>query len=396
MTNKSKISELMFKEVKFSSNLDSCLLLEDGTVYLGKAIGKRNNKSFGEIVFNTGMTGYQEILTDPSYAEQIVTLTYTEIGNYGINIKNSQSRNIFANGLVIKNLSPIVSSWQAEDNLNLDEYLKSFDKSGIYGLDTRALTRKIRTKGAMRSVLVTDISEKTSEYLESLLNEVCNSPSMQGMNLATKVSIQEEYKLETKQSEILGTVAVLDFGLKQNMLDLLLERGVNVHVFPSNTSFEKIKKINPVGIFLSNGPGDPASCTQEIETVKKLVEWNSIPIFGVCLGHQILSLVSGLKTYKLKFGHRGSNQPVLDQETKKVLITSQNHGFAVAEDNLPANIKITHRSLNDHTVEGIAYTDRPFFSVQYHPEACPGPHDTQYLFDKFIYLIKNNSVVSIK
>lgn len=373
--------------LKSEAKDDAVLLLEDGTCFHGKALGRRDNKSFGEIVFNTGMTGYQEILTDPSYAGQIVTLTYTEIGNYGINHSDNQSRKSFAKGLVIKNISPITSSWRAEKELDLDGFLKKEGLSGIYDIDTRALTRKIRSEGAMRSVLYTGSEVKDPKKLEKLLEEVKESPSMVGRRLTEEVTTEDIYSVKTKCGNSLGTVAVIDFGLKQNMISLLSERNIDLKIFPSTVSFDEIKELNPVGIFLSNGPGDPASCKPEIELVKQMIESDLCPVFGVCLGHQLLATALGAKTFKLKFGHRGSNQPVIELETGKVLITSQNHGFAVDENSLKDcthEVYVTHKSLNDGTVEGIACKNKPIFSVQYHPEASPGPHDTQYLFDKFI------------
>jgi|688.fasta_scaffold02802_4 carbamoyl-phosphate synthase small subunit len=399
------------------------LVLEDGSYFIGKAFGKLDNKAFGEIVFNTGMTGYQEVLTDPSYAGQIITLTYTEIGNYGINLTDNQSRKIFASGFIVKNISPLISSWRAVDG-DLNSFLQKYQISGLYGIDTRALTRKIRSLGAMRSVISTenypelnsDLSEQ--EIIKQLLEEVKQSKQMSGLDLASEVSTEKAYtrpydkylsssnfaKNTQKNAEMhkkpCAKVTVLDFGLKDEMLNLLNKQGIDLEIIPANSSFEQIMQTKPNGIFLSNGPGDPEACTSIIETVKKLIDYVSsktnedsyIPLFGVCLGHQILSLASGAETFKLKFGHRGSNHPVKDLLSGKSFITSQNHGFAVKEESLPLNkIRITHKSLNDGTIEGFEYIDKPIFAVQFHPEASPGTHDTNYLFDKFTSLITKSS-----
>jgi carbamoyl-phosphate synthase small subunit len=365
----------------------ACLVLEDGTYYLGKAIGKRQHKSFGEIVFNTGLCGYQEILTDPSYAGQIVTLTYPEIGNYGISQLDNQSRKAFAAGLVIKNLSPVSSSWRGKDG-DLEQFLLDQNLSGIYGIDTRALTRHIRSRGAMRSLLSTEEVEFDSKKIAELLAEVKHSKEMTGQDLAAVVSTPKAYAQKC-EGKAIASLVVLDFGLKRNMLTLLNQQGFDLQVLPANASYEDILSCKPAGVFLSNGPGDPEACLQAQETVKKLVENEIAPIFGVCLGHQILSIALGAKTFKLKFGHRGSNHPVKDLTNGRVFITSQNHGFAVQEETLPlSQVKVTHKSLNDDTIEGIEHLHKQVFSVQFHPEACPGPHDTDYLFLKFTEMVK--------
>ncbi|MDJ0625120.1 MAG: glutamine-hydrolyzing carbamoyl-phosphate synthase small subunit [Candidatus Caenarcaniphilales bacterium] len=369
----------------------ACLILEDGSCFRGKALGKKQTKTFGEIVFNTGITGYQEILTDPSYAKQIVTLTYPEIGNYGVTDLDNQSRRVFASGLIIKNLSPVSSSWRSNGS-NLEDFLLKNNLSALYGIDTRALTRRIRDKGAMRCVLSTD--DNYEEQLESLQQEVLDSPSMNNQDLTSLVTTPKRY-CEKGKAPIKGTLAVLDLGLKLNMLKLLTKQGFDLEVFPANTSFEEISSMNPDGIFLSNGPGDPSAAKQVIETVKKLIDSNIAPIFGVCLGHQILSLAFGARTFKMKFGHRGSNHPVKDLTTNKVFITSQNHGFAVDDKTISSELlNITHRSLNDNTLEGIEHKHKPIFSVQFHPEASPGPHETDYLFEKFGNLIEQNKKIN--
>lgn len=362
--------------MNFDQNHKACLVLENGSYFIGKALGALNKKSFGEIVFNTGLSGYQEILTDPSYAGQTIILTYPEIGNYGINAEDNQAAKTFATGLVIKNISPVSSSWRAEQDLN--SFLLKHNLSGIYGLDTRALTRMIRDIGAMRSVLSTE----ESFSIEDLTQEVRQSSSMQGQNLTKVVSTQKPYFRKSSASK--GLIAVLDLGIKENMLNLMLQEGFDLQVLPAHTTYAEIISYKPQGIFLSNGPGDPAACQDIQETVKQLIENNIAPLFGVCLGHQILSIALGAKTFKLKFGHRGSNHPVKDLESGRIFITSQNHGFAVNENTLPFDkVKITHKSLNDDTIEGIEHKSKPIFSVQFHPEACPGPHDTNYLFQKF-------------
>lgn len=373
------------------SQASACLVLEDGTHYLGQSIGLPNSKNIGELVFNTGLTGYQEILTDPSYAGQIVTLTYPEIGNYGVNEQDNQSRGVFCRGLVIKNISPVVSSWRANNSENLSDYLVRHSLSGIYGVDTRSITRKLREHGSMRSVVYAS-SSITPELIESLVVEVDESPSMKGQNFLREVSTPKPYRIMTSQVSK-GTVVVLDLGLKLNMLDLLLARGYDVQVMPFDSTLQDIKQHSPIGIFLSNGPGDPSTCLSQIELIKQILESQLAPVFGVCLGHQLLSTALGAQTFKLKFGHRGSNHPVVDHDTRKVLITSQNHGFAVDANSVDSSlVEVTHTSLNDQTVEGIQSLKYKAFSVQFHPEACPGPRDTQYLFDRFAENIDNYSL----
>ena len=362
----------------------ACLVLENGAHFSGIAAGRLNHKAFGEIVFNTGLSGYQEILTDASYAGQIITLTYPEIGNYGISSADYQAPCSFAKGLVVKNLSFTHSSWRA-DLGSLNEFLLAQNLSAIVGIDTRALTLMIREKGAMRAVLSTESNYSVTD----LLKEVRASSSLQGQNLAATVSTNVAYRLPSSNQMVKGKIVVLDFGLKRRMLQILNNLGFDLIVMPHSTNINQIVSEKPVGIFLSNGPGDPSACTEAITTLKKLIEINIAPIFGVCLGHQILATSLGGETFKLKFGHRGSNHPVKDLETGRILITSQNHGFAVRESSLDlSQLTVSHRSLNDQTVEGFAHMHQPIFSVQFHPEASPGPQDTEYLFHKFTNLIE--------
>ena len=351
------------------------LILENGTVFSGIAFGAKG-ETIGEVCFNTGMTGYQEILTDPSYCGQIITMTYPHIGNYGINPEDIESVKIQAAGLIVREENIVPSNFRSTESLG--DYLRSQNVVGIQNIDTRMLTRIIRDEGAMNGIIsTTDFDEK------SLLKKVKVAPSMNGQDLATLVTCSDSY-VWGKQSHQYK-IAALDFGIKHNILRLLEFHGCNITVFPAQTSADEILAFNPDGIFLSNGPGDPAAVTYGIETVKKLL--GKKPIFGICLGHQILALALGGSTYKLKFGHRGCNHPVKNLQNNMVEITSQNHGFAVDPESLPENIKITHISLNDQTVEGLRCGDLSAFSVQYHPEASPGPHDSRYLFEKFIHMM---------
>ena len=364
------------------------LMLEDGTFFEGEAFGSQGI-SFGEAVFNTSMTGYQEILTDPSYKCQIVTMTYPLIGNYGVNSDDTESKKIHASGFVIRQESRIFSSWRAEGSL--DQYLKDQGIIGLSGIDTRALTRHIRNKGAMRSVISTDDLD-----IQSLNKKVLASPSMSGSDLVKEVSCQTPYSWKEGRRDFLYTptnksghrhkVIVYDFGVKTNTLRILNSMGCEVIVVPGMTPAEATLDMKPDGVLLSNGPGDPSAVLYGIEAAQKLA--GKVPIFGICLGHQILSLAFGAKTFKLKFGHRGGNQPVKNLKTGKVEITSQNHGFAVEAASFKnTNIEITHINLNDGTCEGFEHKFMPIFSVQYHPEASPGPLDSQYLFDRFIGLM---------
>lgn len=356
------------------------LVLEDGRSFRGAAFGAEG-EAFGEIVFNTSMSGYQEILTDPSYAGQIVAMTYPLIGNYGVNEEDSESRRPWVEGFVVREVSRIASNWRATETL--DSYLKHHKIVGIEHIDTRALVRHIRDKGAMRSVISTvDLDEK------SLLEKVLASPEMNNRELASVVTIDESFDYPAKQEEKFHVVAY-DFGVKTNSLREFAKFGCKITVVPAETSATQVLAMKPDGIFLSNGPGDPSSMKKVVAEIKKLTEQN-VPMFGICLGHQILGQVFGGATYKLKFGHRGGNQPIMDLTTGKVEITAHNHGFAVEAKSLPENIEITHVNLNDQTVAGLQHKTLPIFSVQYHPESAPGPHDSEYLFKRFIELMENS------
>ncbi len=358
------------------------LLLEDGSFFEGKALGDIGTVG-GEICFNTGMTGYQEIYTDPSYYGQIIINTHPHIGNYGTHSQEDESDGVKFSGLICNEFSDIHSREDAKESLQ--DYLERQKIVGISHVDTRGLVRHIRNQGAMNCLISSEESE--AEKLKKALDKV---PSMDGLELSSQVSTKEIYDLGTDGGEI--RVAVLDLGVKKSILNNLVERGCLCRVFPHDTSFEDVMEWKPDGIFISNGPGDPASTTYAVDFVQKVLE-NKIPLFGICLGHQILSLSSGLKTFKMHHGHRGLNHPVKNLALGTSEITSQNHGFNVEEfkDKDSKNLEITHINLNDNTIEGIKRTDVPAFSVQYHPEASPGPHDSRYLFDQFIDLIKKHS-----
>jgi len=362
-------------------NKKASLILENGTVFSGTAFGTEG-ETIGEVCFNTGMTGYQEILTDPSYCGQIITMTYPHIGNYGINPEDIESVKIQAAGLIVREENIVPSNFRSTESLG--DYLRSQNVVGIQNIDTRMLTRIIRDEGAMNGIIsTTDFDEK------SLLKKVEAAPSMNGQDLAKRVTCTKRYMWELPQI-VNYKIAAIDFGIKHNILRLLESHGCSITVFPANTNADDLLNFDPDGIFLSNGPGDPAAVTYGIETVKKLL--GKKPIFGICLGHQILALALGGSTYKLKFGHRGCNHPVKNLQNNIVEITSQNHGFSVDPESLPENIEITHTSLNDQTVEGIRCKDLSAFSVQYHPESSPGPHDSRYLFDEFINMISPKKV----
>lgn len=363
------------------------LALSDGTIFEGESFGAEG-ETIGEVVFNTSMIGYQEILTDPSYKEQIVTMTYPLIGNYGINEEDVESVKPQAAGFIIKEGSKILSNWRAQKGL--DEYLKDYNIVGIQGIDTRALTKHIRDKGAQQGIISTiDFNP------ESLVKKAKESLTMIGRDLVKEVTCHEKYhwteggwdeksfKFQVSNSNKRKfKVAAYDCGIKQNILRQLMDAGCDVTVVPAFTKSNEILSMNPDGIFLSNGPGDPDAVPYMAENIRGLI--GKKPIFGICLGHQILCLSFGAKTYKLKFGHRGGNHPVMDLTTRKVEITAQNHGFAVDAESLPPELELTHINLNDKTVEGVKHKNLPIFSIQYHPEASPGPHDSSYLFNRFV------------
>lgn len=368
------------------------LVLEDGTIFRGSAIGAEGI-SVGEVVFNTSMTGYQEILTDPSYAEQIITLTYPHIGNYGTNSEDEENDKIWAKGLVIRDLPLVASNFRSEQDLS--SYLKSNNVVAIADIDTRKLTRILRDKGAQRGCIIT-ANEMTAEIEQQALAAAKEFPGLKGMDLAKVVSCKEmttwnmgSWELGKGFAELEEPkfhVVAYDFGVKRNILRMLVDRGCKLTVVPAQTPAKDVLALNPDGIFLSNGPGDPEPCDYAIDAIKAFLE-TDIPIFGICLGHQLLALASGAQTAKMKFGHHGGNHPVQDLANKRVMITAQNHGFAVEEDSLPANLEATHKSLFDGTLQGIRRTDKPAFSFQGHPEASPGPHDAAPLFDTFIELM---------
>ncbi|MBE9043335.1 glutamine-hydrolyzing carbamoyl-phosphate synthase small subunit [Pleurocapsales cyanobacterium LEGE 10410] len=370
------------------------LVLADGTTYRGWSFGAAGT-AVGEVVFNTGMTGYQEVLTDPSYSGQIITFTYPELGNTGVNSADEESSTVQARAVVARNITYRPSNWRSTQSL--PDYLKERKIPGIYGIDTRSLTRKLRDYGAINGGVSTEILDP-----ERLLDLIQQAPDMAGLNLVKEVTTGEVYQWSEKtegewqfnsgnnQDNPL-TVVALDFGIKRNILRRLASYGCKVIVVPADTPSEEILAHNPDGIFLSNGPGDPAAVTEGIATTKELLQAGK-PTFGICMGHQILGLSLGAETFKLKFGHRGLNQPAGLQ--KQIEITSQNHGFAIAEKSLGADVEITHLNLNDRTVAGLQHKTLPFFSVQYHPEASPGPHDADYLFEKFVKLMREEKGVS--
>ena len=365
------------------------LVLADGTVFRGYAIGASGVAS-GEVVFNTAMTGYQEILTDPSYCRQIVTLTYPHIGNVGCNEEDFESRANYAAGLVIRDLPLRAENWRLQDTL--PDYLKKHGVVAIAGIDTRKLTRILREKGAQAGcILAGEVNESKA------LAEARAFPGLAGMDLAKVVTVASHYDWNEAEWTLKGYqpapapkyhVVAYDFGVKRNILRMLASRGCKVTVVPAQTPAAEVLECNPDGVFLSNGPGDPEPCDYAIAAIREVLA-RKVPVFGICLGHQLLALASGAKTVKMKFGHHGANHPVKDLETQQVLITSQNHGFAVDAETLPANLRVTHVSLFDGSLQGLARTDVPAFSFQGHPEASPGPHDVAYLFDRFIKLMQD-------
>ncbi|AEF53364.1 glutamine-hydrolyzing carbamoyl-phosphate synthase small subunit [Marinomonas posidonica] len=366
------------------------LALEDGTIFKGVSIGA-DGSSTAEVVFNTSMTGYQEILTDPSYARQMVTLTYPHIGNTGVNSEDEESNQVWCSGLIIRDLPLLASSWRKEETLS--DYLTRKGVVGIADIDTRKLTRILREKGAQAGCIIAGDSINEEEAIAAARA----FPGLKGMDLAKEVTVQETYEWTestwdlveghtTPESSEFHVVAY-DFGVKRNILRMLVERGCRLTVVPAKTPASDVLALNPDGVFLSNGPGDPEPCDYAIQAIKDILE-TELPVFGICLGHQLLALASGAKTKKMKFGHHGANHPVQDIKQGTVMITSQNHGFAVDEDSLPANLEMTHKSLFDGSLQGISRTDKKAFSFQGHPEASPGPHDVAPLFDQFIDNIK--------
>jgi carbamoyl-phosphate synthase small subunit len=368
------------------------LALADGTLFRGQAIGA-SGASAGEVVFNTAMTGYQEILTDPSYAGQIVTLTYPHVGNTGVNAEDVESRQIHAAGLVIRDLPRVASNWRSTQDLS--SYLREAGVLGICGIDTRKLTRILRERGAQNGCLMAGTVDG-----EEALRRARAAPSMAGLDLAKVVSCSKPYEWAGStwalgagyraQAPARFHVVAYDYGIKHNIMRMLAERGCRVTVVPAQTTAKDALARRADGIFLSNGPGDPEPCGYAIEAIRSFLD-AGIPTFGICLGHQLLGLAAGGKTLKMKFGHHGANHPVLDKDTGQVLITSQNHGFAVDPATLPANVRVTHVSLFDGSLQGIALTDKPAYSFQGHPEASPGPHDMGYLFDRFIRMLEKRA-----
>ena len=376
-------------------NKSAILVLEDGSQFIGKSIGFEG-WSVGEVVFNTALTGYQEILTDPSYASQMVTLTYPHIGNTGVNAEDEEADTIFATGLIVKDVPILVSSWRAEETL--PEYLVRKEVVAIADIDTRRLTRILREKGAQRGCIIAgDLNENSAD---EAAKHIESFGGLKGADLAKVVSTKQTYEwnegtwdLDPNITKTLDKadadyhVVAYDYGVKKNILRMLVDRGCHVTVVPAQTSADDVLAMNPDGVFLSNGPGDPEPCDYAIEAIKTIVD-KKLPTFGICLGHQLLGLASGAQTVKMKFGHHGANHPVQDLATKKVAITSQNHGFAVDEESLPKHLEATHRSLFDGSLQGVRRTDCPAYSFQGHPEASPGPHDIAPIFDDFIALMQ--------
>jgi len=372
------------------------LALADGTVFIGNSIGAAG-ATVGEVVFNTAMTGYQEILTDPSYCQQIVTLTYPHIGNYGVNDEDVEADKVHAAGLIIKDLPLLASNFRM--SMSLSDYLVKENTVAIAGMDTRQLTRHLRTQGAQNGCILALAQGQAvaQSAIDKAIAAARAAPSMAGLDLAKVVSVKQAYDW-TQTEWRLGTgygvqitpkfhVVTYDFGVKKNILRMIAERGARITVVPAQTSAQDALGLQPDGIFLANGPGDPEPCDYAIAATRELIE-TGIPTFGICLGHQIMALASGAKTFKMKFGHHGANHPVKDLDNGRVSITSQNHGFAVDEKTLPANLRPTHISLFDGTLQGLARTDKPAFCFQGHPEASPGPHDISYLFDRFTALME--------
>jgi carbamoyl-phosphate synthase small subunit len=382
------------QELAVTTRTPAILVLKDGTVFRGTSIGV-DGITVGEVVFNTAITGYQEILTDPSYCRQIVTLTYPHIGNYGVNPEDVESKRVYAAGLVIRNLPVRASNWRK--TWTLSEYLKSAKLVAIADIDTRKLTRLLRDKGAQDGCIMAGTVEE-----QKALAGARQFPGIVGMDLAKVVSCEQPYNWQESTWALgqgYGTmpaprfhIVAYDYGIKHNILRKLAARGCKLTVVPAQTSAEQVLAMHPDGVFLSNGPGDPAPCDYAIDAIRKLMD-AGVPMLGICLGHQLMALASGAHTVKMKFGHHGANHPVQDVDTGHVMITSQNHGFAVDMATLPQNVRVTHVSLFDGTLQGFARTDRPAFCFQGHPEASPGPHDVDYLFDRFVKMVEDKKTV---
>ncbi len=373
--------------MKYQARKKAMLLLADGTIFYGKSVGDKDGTAFGEVCFNTGMTGYQEIFTDPSYFGQLMVTTNAHIGNYGTNVDEVESESVKIAGLICKNFSYEYSRPIAD--AGLEEFLDGNGLFAISDVDTRALVAYIRDHGAMNAVISTEV-----EKLAELKKQLAEVPSMQGLELASKVSTKEPYHFGNENATY--RIAALDIGIKKNILRNLGQRDAYIKVFPYNASFEEMAAWNPDGYFISNGPGDPEPLTEAIATAKKMMKSDK-PVFGICLGHQVIALANGISTYKMHNGHRGINHPIMNLVTGKGEITSQNHGFAINRKETEAHpdLEITHVHLNDKTVAGIQVKDRNIFSVQYHPEASPGPHDAEYLFDQFFEMVKSVEPVSV-
>lgn len=369
--------------IKTIEKMEGLIYLEDGTVFKGRGFGFKST-AVGELVFNTSMTGYQKILTDPSYKGQIINMTYPLIGNYGISAVDNESEAVHAFGVVVKDLCDIPSN--SNSIMTIDQWLRDMKVPGVFGVDTRQITKKIRNKGTVKCVISTEgisISEAA---------QICAEGELRG-DWMKEVSIKEKTVLESLavSDEEPFDVAVLDFGVKSNILKCLRERNCSLTLYPYGTAAEEILRDKPDGIFLTNGPGDPEEATEAVEEVRKLIRMSEVPMFGICMGHQILAIALGGKTYKLKYGHRGGNHGVFDKDTKRSYITSQNHGYAVSHESIILKgMEVTHLNLNDGTVEGMEHRDLPIFSVQFHPEASPGPNDSGYLFDKFVKMMKED------
>ncbi|WBU88354.1 glutamine-hydrolyzing carbamoyl-phosphate synthase small subunit [Cellulophaga omnivescoria] len=368
--------------MKYQARKKALILLADGTIFHGKAVGDAEGTAFGEVCFNTGMTGYQEIFTDPSYFGQIMVTTNAHIGNYGTNQEEVESDSVKISGLVCKNFSYDYSRVDADTSLQ--DFLENSNLFAISDVDTRALVSYIRDNGAMNAVISTDV-----DNIDSLKEQLANVPSMEGLELSSKVSTKEPYFYGDENAKY--KISALDIGIKKNILRNLAKRDAYIKVFPYNASYADLSSFNPDGYFISNGPGDPEPLTEAIQTAKDIIA-NNKTLFGICLGHQVIALANGVSTYKMHNGHRGINHPVMNLTTGKGEITSQNHGFAINREETEANadLEITHKHLNDNTVAGIKMKNKNVFSVQYHPEASPGPNDSNYLFDNFFDLIKNS------